>query len=277
MRHRTTQHAERHTERVALLRPERGIVLECIGPDALEHRWRCADVSHDEFATEALPRLQQVSWLLAEAGHREHAAHRAQIRPGVAHQSAGHVDCNDLHLPGRGLGQGLCRRALQSPAQAGSEDRVDDQSRAVQCGRTQGLDRPAPKRCVMGRCAAKLLAWDEACDTDRPVGLRQAARGHEAITSVAARAAQHDQRTRPPALHDGLCHRAAGILHQRVTTDAGHHRQSIGLGHLDGSEQRHPPVVLRHGGGAARRLRFEPGHAPSPWGNRQRVPPPRPP
>ena len=60
----------------------------------------------------------------------------------------------------------------------------------------------------------------------------EVARGHKAVSAIAAHATQHNNRPRQPALHDGFRHRRTGIFHQFDDRDIGLNRHQVRLRHL---------------------------------------------
>lgn len=115
-------------------------------------------------------------------GRRRDPAHLSSD----AIETAGYV--HRAHRQARGA-QGLegpPSRALDWPRQAGAEDRVDDQGRAVETVWGEHLDRAGPEGCMVGGVAGELVGVAKQRHSDRPACGREVARGDETVAAVGA-------------------------------------------------------------------------------------------
>ena len=126
--------------------PDRGRVLEDRRRDLGKHIVVDADVGDDDLAAESAARQQHMARLLAEEGDGERrfkrdAAHLAR----VARQTARHIDGDDGHALARRAfvetADQLARDAVDIAREAGAENRVDNEERALARFRRQRVNR----------------------------------------------------------------------------------------------------------------------------------------
>ena len=214
-----------------------------------------ADIRDHELAAELAAGQQQVSGPGAAEGDRERgAAGEAPHLAAVAIETAGHIDGHAFGRAGGERGGGGSR---DIPRQPGPEHGIHDQRRLGDGG-TRGFvlerqdgSRPASRH--PGRRALQPLARAQQGHADRPAGPGQMACRHEAVASVVARTAEHDDGAPGAAGEDGVGHRASRVLHQIGEVGARRRRGAVAGTGLRHGEQRRAPVEAHRPVGSRKR------------------------
>ena len=110
-----------------------------------------------------------------------------------------------------------------------------------------GSTGPSHRSAIAAASPLRRSRRTQQPEPHRPAGLRQQPRGYEAVTAVVAGAAENGDRPGRPAPHDGLRHRAAGVLHQREPRRARARRRRVGRIHLGNGEERESADVAHSG------------------------------
>ena len=176
--------------------------------------------------------------LFALEGHGQRRRHGAEIGAAVAMDAGRHVD-RDHGQTARGGGRERRRRgAVELPAEAGTENRVDHQRRPFQHVRLEILDRTVPSGRMRRRIARKAGHGTQQAQAYRPAARSQVPGHDEAVAAIVARSAQHGDRLRRETGGDSRRHRRARALHQRDARHAAGNRQSVDLTHLGCRQKR---------------------------------------
>ena len=83
----------------------------------------------------------------------------------------------------------------------------------------------------MPRRTCEMVAGAEQGDANRPASFGKMPGRNEAVAAIVTGSAQHDYRTRRPALLNFVGDSAAGIFHQFDDRFAGGHSQAVGFAH----------------------------------------------
>ena len=118
------------------LQPQSGLILPQLRANSRQHRVGDADIRQLYFPAIVATRQQQVPWFLAEKRDgRIGLDRRAHHRTGIAVDPAGDIDGDDIELAAVDRLDHLPRFAGNRAAEARAEQRVDNQSLAIQQAR----------------------------------------------------------------------------------------------------------------------------------------------
>jgi hypothetical protein len=234
------------------------VQLEVLPVHLVEERQRNPDVRDHEIARVRVRRRKDQRDLRRRERHRHRGLDGGSVDGGaVGRETRGQVDRDNRHAQAVQVGDDGLEKPGERTAEAGAEDRVDDEIAVRELARVQlpllrardldhGHADAAEHLEVRARVAADLGHAPQQKDGGVDAALHERARDHEPVAAVVATAADDAHAARREVverrLHRG--HRlASGILHEHDRRDPDVlYRAAIGLAHLFGIEHSHATV-----------------------------------